>query len=80
MNPLGTLPSEEAVRKLVKGEPGSLGEVFRVTLIRSLIISVPFFFLDIEKWKIAVGAASASTLITLLVAYKVSQDPSIAKG
>lgn len=65
--PLGALPSEESVRKLLEGDPAALGKVFASTLGRALIIGVPLAILKIEPWKVLVGALSASTLITLLV-------------
>jgi len=72
---VGTLPSEISVQKLMKGEPGSLIDVIGMTAARAFFIALPFFFLKIEPWKVAVGALSASTIITAFVALKVSQDP-----
>lgn len=71
---LGTLPSEEAVRRLVRGEPGSFMEVTGLTLGRAFMISLPFFFLKIRPWKVVVGSIASSILTTLFVAYKVSQE------
>jgi len=71
---LGSLPSEDAVRKLMNGEPGAFVEVAGLTLGRAFMISLPFFALKIEAWKTIVGSIMASILTTLFVTYKVSQD------
>ena len=64
---LGELPSEVASKKLLRGEPGAIPDLLWSTLERAFLISVPFFFLKIPPWKVAVGAMAASTVITLSV-------------
>jgi len=71
---LGTLPSEEAVRRMVRGEPGGIGEVVGLTLARSVMIMFPFLLLRVETWKAMGGAVLASALITTFVTIKVRQD------
>ena len=76
---LGTLPSEEAARRLVKGEPGALSAVLGATLIRAAIISLPFFLLKIEPRKVLLGSAASSALITSFVIWRVSVSPEVEK-
>jgi len=73
---LGELPSEVAARRFIEGKPGAFLEVAAATLERAVMISVPFFFMDIDPKEVALGSLAAAAIISIFVVNTVrSQEP-----